>query len=467
MKDVKNLKIAYIGGGSRQWGRNFMNDLALEKELAGSVYLYDIDFEAAEKNEKIGNMLSARNDIKGKWKYIAVSDLKTALENADFVVISILPATLQEMASDVHTPEKYGIYQSVGDTTGPGGIVRALRTVPMFAEFAEGIKRYCPEAWVINFTNPMSMCVRALYKVFPEIKAFGCCHEVFCVQRMLASMVKKKFGIEKIDLKEVKVNVLGINHFTWFTDAKYRGMDLFPIYKEYVNEHPNGIEKEDCGHWANGVFETNEMVKFDLFKRFGAIAAAGDRHLSEFCPGHWYLHNPETVKKYGFALTPVAYRIEQLEELLEKSEELYNGKPFELYETGEEAIQQIRSLLGLEEFVTNVNIPNVGQMPDTPIGAIVETNAYFSGDSIRPVMAGKLPLEVNTLVQRVIEEQETVVEAALTNDYEMAFKAFINNPNVCIPIDEARALFDEMLYNTRAYLPGYEAYVASRSKSGN
>jgi alpha-galactosidase len=280
-------------------------------------------------------------------------------------------------------------------------------------------------------------------------------------------MVKKKFGIEKIDLKEVKVNVLGINHFTWFTEAKYKGMDLFPIYKEYVNKHPNGIEKEDCGHWANGVFETKEMVKFDLFKRFGVIAAAGDRHLAEFCPGAWYLHNPETVKKYGFALTPVSYRIEQLEELLAKSEELYNGKPFELYETGEESVQQIRSLLGLEEFVTNVNIPNVGQMPDMPIGAIVETNAYFSGDSVRPVTAGKLPLEVNTLVERVVEEQETVVEAALTNDYEMAFKAFINNPNVCIPIEAARALFDEMLYNTRAYLPGYEAYVSSRPKSGN
>ena len=458
MKDVKNLKIAYIGGGSRQWGRNFMNDLALEKDLGGSVYLYDIDFEAAKKNEKIGNVLSARDDVVGKWKYVAVPDLKTALENADFVVISILPATFQEMASDVHTPEKYGIYQSVGDTTGPGGIVRALRTVPMFAEFAEGIKNYCPDAWVINFTNPMSMCVRALYKVFPEIKAFGCCHEVFCVQRMLASMVKKKLGIEKIDLKEIKVNVLGINHFTWFTDARYRGMDLFPMYAEYVNENPNGIPKEDCGHWANGVFENSEKVKFDLFKRFGAIAAAGDRHLAEFCPGAWYLHNPETVKKYGFALTPVSYRIEQLEELLKKSEELYNGKPFELYETGEEAIQQIRALLGLEEFVTNVNIPNLGQMPDAPIGAIVETNAYFSGDSVRPVVAGKLPMEVNALVERVIEEQETVVEAALTNDYEMAFKAFINNPNVCIPIDEARALFDEMLYNTRAYLPGYEAY---------
>lgn len=171
-----------------------MSDLAMAEELAGVVRLYDIDREAAEKNAVIGNGLMKRTDVKGKWSYEAVPTLEQALDGADFVIISILPGTFEEMASDVHLPEEYGIYQSVGDTVGPGGAVRALRTIPMFVEFAEAIRRYAPEAWVINYTNPMTLCTRTLYEVFPEIKAFGCCHEVFGTQKLLAQMLEEVEG---------------------------------------------------------------------------------------------------------------------------------------------------------------------------------------------------------------------------------------------------------------------------------
>lgn len=206
-KDVKNLHIAYIGGASRAWARNLMNDLAQDDEIGGTIYLYDIDFEGAKMNEKIGNNLSAREDVKGKWKYIAVKSLQDALFGADFVVISILPGTFDEMASDVHLPEEYGIYQPVGDTTGPGGIVRALRTLPIFREFALAIKEYCPEAWVINFTNPMTVITRTLYKVFPEIKAIGCCHEVFGTQKLLIRILEEKFGIKAMR-DDIRINVV-------------------------------------------------------------------------------------------------------------------------------------------------------------------------------------------------------------------------------------------------------------------
>ena len=138
------------------------------------------------------------------------------------MVISILPGTFNEMYSDVHTPEKYGVYQSVGDTTGPGGIIRALRTIPMYVEFAENIKQYCPAAWVINYTNPMTICTRTLYKVFPSIKAFGCCHEVFDTQLDVADMLKVFKGIEGATTHDIKVNVLGINHFTWIDKHQLR-----------------------------------------------------------------------------------------------------------------------------------------------------------------------------------------------------------------------------------------------------
>ena len=168
-KDVKNVQIAYIGGGSRAWAHNLMNDLALDGEIAGTVRLYDIDFEGAKINEKIGNTLSAREDVLGKWQYKAYENIGEALTGADFVVISILPGTFDEMDSDVHHPEKYGIYQPVGDTTGPGGIVRALRCLPMFKDIALAVKEYCPDAWVINFTNPMSACVKTLYKILTSV----------------------------------------------------------------------------------------------------------------------------------------------------------------------------------------------------------------------------------------------------------------------------------------------------------
>ena len=182
---AEDLKIAYIGGGSRGWAWGLMSDLAAADDMSGSVYLYDIDLEAAKRNEVIGNKVKELKDCKSPWDYKAVETIGEALQGADFVVISIIPGTFDEMESDVHAPEKYGIYQSVGDTTGPGGLIRALRVVPMFEEIAGAIKEYCPEAWVINYTNPMTVCVKTLYRTFPEIKAFGCCHEVFGTQKLL------------------------------------------------------------------------------------------------------------------------------------------------------------------------------------------------------------------------------------------------------------------------------------------
>ena len=167
---IADCKIAYIGGGSRGWAWRLMADLAMEPELSGTIALYDIDFEAARQNEIIGNRLSAREEAAGKWKYEAVKTMGEALTGADFVIISIMPGTFEEMASDVHAPEAYGIWQSVGDTVGPGGLLRALRTLPMYIEIAEAIQTYAPDAWVINYTNPMSLCVKVLYHVFPGDK---------------------------------------------------------------------------------------------------------------------------------------------------------------------------------------------------------------------------------------------------------------------------------------------------------
>lgn len=455
-KGVEDLKIAYIGGGSRGWALGLMSDLAVAKDISGHVDLYDIDFDAAYCNEIIGNKSCDAEGANTKWTYRAVKTIGEALTGANFVVISILPGTFDEMESDVHTPEKYGIYQPVGDTTGPGGVIRSLRTIPMMEEIGRAIKEYAPSAWVINYTNPMAQCVKALYNAFPKIKAFGCCHEVFGTQAILLEALSEVKGIKAPDRKDIKVNVVGVNHFTWITEARYRDIDLFPVYKEYVDRnYDDGVGKKD-ENWMNSVFGSRQRVKFDLFRRYGVIAAAGDRHLAEFCEGSWYLKSPEQIKEWRFALTPVSFRREDLKNRLERSKKLCSGEQkFAIWNTGEDGLKQMRALLGLETLVTNVNIPNVGQIPNLPMGAIVETNALFRDDSITPVYAGPIPDGVWSLVSRITDAQILIAEAGRTRDLELAFKAFVNDPLVTVDIITARKLFDEMVENTKEYLGEY------------
>ena len=453
---VKNIKIAYIGGGSRGWAWGLMSDLASADDISGDVYLYDIDYQAAQYNEIIGNKYNSVEGTKSSWSYHASKTIDEALVGADFVVISILPGTFDEMESDIHAPEKYGIYQSVGDTSGPGGIIRALRTIPMFEVIGEAIKKNCPKAWVINYTNPMTVCVRTLYRVFPEIKAFGCCHEVFSTQKLLAHALEDIKGISGISREEIKTNVVGVNHFTWITEATYRNMDLFEVYKQFCDKYCESGFNGVVQNWANKCFICNERVKFDLFRRYGWIAAAGDRHLAEFCEGKWYLKDPETVEKWGFGLTPASWRKSHLQTRLDKSAALVSGKIApELRKTGEEGVNQIRALLGLNELVTNVNIPNVGQIPNLPRGAVVETNAVFRSDKVTPVYAGEIPKEIYPLISRISGEQELVVEAGVSRDLDMAFMAFVNDPLVTISVEDARCLFNEMIENTKKYLTMY------------
>ena len=445
---VADLNIAYIGGGSRGWAWKLMADLALEPQLCGTVRLYDIDREAARRNELIGNKHASAANVKSVWRYTAVDTLEQALTGADFVVISILPGTFDEMESDVHAPEKYGIYQPVGDSTGPGGIIRAFRAIPMFIEFAQAVKAFAPDAWVINYTNPMSLCTRAMYEAFPQIKAFGCCHEVTGIKALLCLAVTNILGEDFPADGEVEINVQGINHFTWVDKAAYKGADLLPVYGRMIEE----IDFRDPANPLSKQFGAN-AVKFDLFRRYGVIAAAGDRHLVEFLPP-WYRKNPEEVARWGYSLTAVADRKKGLAKRLEKSDALASQtEPYQLGFSGEQGVQQMKALLGIEPRVFNVNIPNSGQIANLPLGAVVETNARFSHNSVVPLQAGAMKREVQSLVAHVVSVQETVIEAVFTADKELAFNAFLNDPQMVIGLDDARALYEEMITNTKAYIP--------------
>jgi len=450
---VEDVTIAYIGGGSRGWAWTFMTDLALEKQLSGTIRLYDIDKDAAKANEIIGNSIKGRKEAVGKWDYVVSNTVEEALTGANFVVISILPKTFDEMEVDVHMPERLGIYQSVGDTAGPGGMIRALRTLPIFYEYAKEIERYCPDAWVINYTNPMSLCVKAMYDAFPGIKAFGCCHEVFGTEKILAQIVAEKLGLEKIDRHEIEVNVMGINHFTWFDYASYKGIDLFPIYREFIKDHfEEGLDERDA-NWANSCFACKHRVKMDLFNKYGLIAAAGDRHLAEFMPGDMYLKDPETVRSWGFDLTSVKWRKEDLQNRLAKSGRLVRGEEqINLLPTGEEGILLIKALCGLTRIVSNVNIPNTSrQIPNLPEEAVVETNALFGRDSIRPIYAGEMSENIRELVMPHIENHERILEASKTRDVNLVVESFMNDPvtkGAHASEDDIRKLVTDMMNAT-------------------
>ena len=453
---VKDLRIAYIGGGSRGWAWTFMRDLALEPALGGTIVLYDINKEAAKANEVIGNGITKRPEAVGKWKYVVADTLAEALTGSDFVVISILPGTFDEMESDVHEPEKYGIYQSVGDTAGPGGMVRALRTIPMFVEIAEAIRDYAPKAWVINYTNPMSLCVKTLYHVFPEIKAFGCCHEVFGTQKLLAQIAERELGLTNIAREDIVVNVLGLNHFTWFDRASYKGIDLFPVYRHFIETHfEEGFEEKD-NNWMNSTFACAHRVKFDLFQKYGWIAAAGDRHLAEFMPPI-YLKDPQTVASWKFGLTTVTWRKEDLKKRLEKSKRLVSGEEqVELNPSGEEGILLIKALCGLTRVISNVNIPNTaGQIPNLPRTAVVETNAVFYKGTIQPIFAGEMKPVIRDLVMPHVENHERILEAAMKPNFGLAYEAFMNDPLVHgrISREDGEKLLKEMIQNTLDVLP--------------
>lgn len=450
---AKGLNIAYIGGGSRGWAWGFMMDLAMDEQLCGTVHLYDIDREAAQRNQIIGTKISAHPDAKSQWEYVVSDSLKDALTGADFVVISILPGTFEEMRSDVHLPERVGVWQPVGDTVGPGGFMRAMRTIPMFVEIGEAIRDYAPDAWVINYTNPMTLCVRTLYEVFPGIKAFGCCHEVFGTQKLMCDFLAKE-GIPNVDRHELYTTVTGINHFTWLTRASYKGIDLMPLYAKYAEEYADGYDDGGDKNWMNSSFACAQMVKFDLFRKYGVIAAAGDRHLAEFMQP-WYTRDPETVTSWKFGLTTVDWRVEDLKKRLQRSEDLVSGKEeLQLKASGEEGHLLLKAVLGLGDLVSNVNVPNRGQIPNLPIGAVVETNALFGRDRIEPVYAGPVPGNILPLISRHVYNQENTLRAALTCDRKLGFTTFMNDPMMGhVTPAEGQKLFDDMLENQRKYLP--------------
>ena len=440
---MEKIRVCIIGGGSRLWAIQFLKDLTLQDKLGAHVVLYDIDKNAAENNEEVANEIFRINGKADVLSVSVASTLDEGLRGADFVIIAIEPGLTEIRKFDLELPEEYGILQSVGDTTGPGGLMRARRAIPLFIDFARAIEKNCPDAWVINYTNPMTLCTSALYKGYPGIKALGCCHEVFHTESYIAAFIAEKRGIETPDRREIDIDVSGLNHFTFVTKARYKGEDVMPLFKEYVKnndvfadrtESAKGRVKE--GKW----FDSDHLVALRFLRDFDTLGAAGDRHLAEFVP--FFLTSDEDVWRYGFVRTPYSYRAA---EDIRKKNKVYTPDELIAKPSDEEGVDIILSLAGERTLKTNINIPNIGQVGYLKKGHIVESNGYISANSIVPIVSTDPSLSIQAMVQRIEAEQSIALEAILGNDMDKLFEAFILDPLVDIPIDKAHELFERML----------------------
>jgi alpha-galactosidase len=440
---MKETRICIIGGGGRLWAIQFMKDLAYNTMTHGTLVLYDIDKEAARNNIAVANQVFAVNKSEGRFNVIAIDDLGQALSGCDMVIISIEPGRTECRYGDLVLPEQYGILQSVGDTTGPGGIMRARRALPIFFDLAKKIEQFCPDAWVINYTNPMTLCTAALYKAFPAIKALGCCHEVFHTQNFLAKKVSQWFGVATPDRREIKIDLTGVNHFTFVTKAFWQGHDLMAKLIEEVQDPATFADETEIAkeRLANEKwFDCDQKIALAFLRDFGALGASGDRHLAEFVP--YFLTSDENLHTYGVIRTPYEWRMRTAKE---KRSKIFKDEDLKAELSDEEGVDIMRSLMGDKSMVTNINRPNEGQISYLPKGRIVESNGIISKDSIRPIVATDPPLAIQNLVRQVSDVQEMVLEAIYNNDDNLLFTAFLSDPLMNLSLDKARELFDKML----------------------
>jgi alpha-galactosidase len=306
----------------------------------------------------------------------------------------------------------------------------------------------------------MTLCTAALYAAEPDIKAFGCCHEVFGTQWRLSWLVHEYLDHPTPPRQDIKTDIAGVNHFTFATAAHWNGHDLFSLVDKHIAE-PGfwddqtawALEYKDAGQW----FTSRWRVACDVYRRFGVLGAAGDRHLAEFVP--WYLVSEENLHRYGVILTPSSYRLGTWQ----PTGSAAGSRPatFQSHDhvwlnrSDEESVEQMLALLGIEALDTNVNLPNKGQIPELPLGTIVETNAQFRRDSLSPVIPRPLPTGVMSLVRRVVDVQRLTLEAALHRDRDLAFQALLNDPLCNISVDNAWEMFNELMEANRAMLPGW------------
>jgi alpha-galactosidase len=435
-------RVCFVGGGSYNWMPKLLQDVALTRDLSGEIVLHDINPAALEDIRCYGNKLMAAADA--DFSVEATTDLSAAVQGADFVVVTITTGGLETMARDLDIPRRYGICQSVGDTVGPGGLSRALRNVPPLIEIARTMERACPDAWMLNLTNPMSILTRAVNKV-TSIKAMGLCHELFGVRGGLMRMFDAR-------VEDFEMRVAGVNHLIWLLALRIRGQDGFAMVREYVKTHGEIPVREARGTW-NAPFLDRWRLKLALFDAYGYLPAAGDRHLAEFFP-YFLTEATRCGADYDVQLTTIDHRREQVATAQEGVRAALDGKLPPLERSQEASADIISAIANGRSVRTIVNLPNVGQIEELPRDAVVETLAELGAAGAQPLTVGPLPGGVLGTLQVHVTNQELLVEAAVRGDRQLALEALLNDP-LTRDFASAPRLLDELLVAQKEYLPQF------------
>jgi len=436
-------RIIIVGGGSSAWGPKLISDLMLPPSIPDSTYiLHDINIANAERVARFSRKLMGELGVSATIE--TETDPDKALKEADFVIITISTGGLEAMAHDLEIPEEYSIYQTVGDTVGPGGWARALRNIPVFTDLAQRINRLAPKAVILNYTNPMAQLTKALC-LSTSRPVVGLCHGLFENLRFL----REVFELESEE--EIGCVYGGINHFFWMTSLSIRGEDGYELLGEKMGGkslpellaeiHPDRV----------GSYLADELFRFT-----GLLTYLEDRHTSEFFPQ--YLTSQENIEKYHLQRTTVQERREGMRRRGEEIERMTEGEIPDLYRrrSRETAADIIHALVTGNEFIDVGNVPNVGQVTNLPLGSVLETPVLVTPSGFRPITVGCLPEPVRTWVERHIRVQDLTVEAAMEGDLDQALKALALDPLVShLNLEEVKDMGMRLLKANAPYLPQF------------
>ncbi|MBM3278309.1 MAG: hypothetical protein FJY95_09520 [Candidatus Handelsmanbacteria bacterium] len=438
-------KIALVGGGSFGWTPAVTANILRCPHLEGSqVALYDLDPHALDLTHALARRYGEQ--VGSRTIFARTTRSEEALDGADFVVVTISTGGLDAMQVDLEVPEKYGIFQTVGDTVGPGGLSRSLRNVPVFLELAGAMEKHCPNAWMLNCSNPLSALTRVVGKE-TSIRVVGLCHGVRGQVRTFARF----FGL---DLADCAYTNTGIDHCAWLTKLVVKGRPAVELLGGRGLEEWLRLPPDQAG--ADPVFGPLYTSRCGLFlsRQLGALPGIGDRHLVEFLPG--FLDGEELVRQWGLKRTSVAERRQNRQKARARIEEqLKDPGELRLPEGSDDVAGWIGALDGGPPVEDNLNVANLGQIPQLPEGAVVETRGLLDATGFRPY-ASPMPKELEAIVRPHVLRQELTVEAALEGSFPKALAALSTDP--LIRPDHARPLLEDLLAGTRQWLPQFKEY---------
>ena len=439
------MKITFMGAGSTVFVKNVIGDCMCAPVLQNSEFaLYDIDGERLKESELlISAMNHTINEDRAKiTTHLGVENRREALRGADFVVNAIQvgdydPCTI----IDFEVPKKYGLRQTIADTLGIGGIMRGLRTIPVMADFAEDMEAVCPDAWFLNYTNPMAILTGFMTR-FTRVKTVGLCHSVqVCSDRLLKSLDMED------RLEGRRELIAGINHMAWLLDIRDKdGNDLYPEIKRRALAK-NASEKH------------TDMVRFDYIRRLGYYCTESSEHNAEYNPFYIKSRYPELIEQFNIPLDEYPRRcVNQIARWQKDKENILNGGSVEHTRSREYASHIMEAIVTGAPYKIGGNVSNqAGLIDNLPREACVEVPCLVDNYGIAPTAVGSLPTQLAAMNSSNIYPQLLTIEAALNRKKELVYQAAMMEPHTAaeLSIDDIVSLCDDLLEAHKDWLPEY------------